>query len=243
MALSPQVVHLVIDCINQLKTNSKNKLKVASLGYPDILLSLATLEDNYGLKGLASRPDWKEVSKFHGRGELKIPSAESFFDSLGVELDVLDIKQWRGGEIIVDLNCPIKDKTLLNKYDLVINNGTTEHCFNVVQAMINIWKMVKVGGCVLDWGPAWMPNHGFWSFNPTLYYDFYGANGGQVLTQSLWNFESRDEKTVEVPYEINPVKRFNFSSYNCSLLTLSKKTAKLNKIVYPVQTKYKSMGL
>ena len=53
--------------------------------------------------------------------------------------------------------------------------------------MWNIAKMCAQGGEIIHVGPLNnQPNHGFYQFSPTLYYDFYEANGFQVEEASLY---------------------------------------------------------
>lgn len=235
MALSPQVVELVIQTIKMLPKGAR----VASLGYPDILLPLEFIEREFGLTGLEPHPDSTNITKFHGRGEFVVPTGESFFKSLGAELSVLDIKAWRGDEIIVDLNHPI-DLAKIEPFDLLIDNGTTEHCFNVPQAMVNYLYLVKPEGYIIHWNPSNMMNHGFYNFSPTFFWDWYEHNGCTVEHQSLWNFE---KEKGEVGYDVPSTKRFNFTSYNCSLLTLVKRGKILFNGVYPNQAKYRKLGI
>lgn len=236
MALSPQVVKLVEQVLT--KDLKGKDIKVASLGYPDILLPL----DSFSFKDkLEPHPDSESITNFHGRGSFVIPTAESFFKALGATLEVLDVKAWRGDEIIVDLNYDANPK---ETYDLLLDNGTLEHCFNVPMAIWNIRGFVKPGGYVIHWNPHHMPNHGFYNFSSTFFWDWYEANGGKVVDQTLWNFETNDGKTQEVGYMVPNTKRFNFPSYNNSLLTLVKiESERSEKPVFPVQTKYRKMGL
>jgi hypothetical protein len=71
----------------------------------------------------------------------------------------------------VDLNYP---EDWPEKYDVVIDGGTAEHCFNVGQVFANILSAVRPdGGIVVHVNPLNMMNHGFWNISPTAYADFY----------------------------------------------------------------------
>lgn len=83
-----------------------------------------------------------------------------------METDYFDIQKVRENEIILDLNeeLPIMYE---KKYDLVIDTGTHEHCFNVGTAFINMLKLFKNYGCIVtNMSPMNYPNHGFWNFFP-----------------------------------------------------------------------------
>lgn len=59
------------------------------------------------------------------------------------------------------------------QYQLVIDTGTLEHCFNVGQAFMNVAVSVSIGGVILQAAPLNRFNHGFWSFSPTADHDFF----------------------------------------------------------------------
>lgn len=77
----------------------------------------------------------------------------------------------------LDLNKPLP-ADLLFKYELVYDGGTTEHCFDIKQVLSNAINLVKEGGIIIHHLPMNKSiGHGFYQFSPTLFFDFYGANG------------------------------------------------------------------
>jgi hypothetical protein len=60
----------------------------------------------------------------------------------------------------------------------VLDCGTTEHCFNVGQAIINAAHAVKPGGAIFHCFPMCVMNHGFWNASPTAFKDFYFRTAG-----------------------------------------------------------------
>lgn len=233
MALSPQVVNAIVEISQQLEKGSK----VLALGYPDILVGIKELEEKFKLEGLEEHKDSRSISSYHGRGSIKVPTAESFFKSLGLELSVLDIKEWRGGELVGDLNYPLPSDWEGN-FSLVIDLGTIEHCFNVAMAMENILKQAKEEGYIVHFNPMNMQNHGFYNFSPTFFHDWYLSNGGSVQHQSAWVKKDKEETMVIVP----KTERFGLAEANISLLTIVRKIETLDKIIYPFQTKYANMS-
>ena len=200
--------------------------------------------DSFAFKDkLVVRKDSDKVTAFHGRDKFKVPTAESFFAALGAELIVLDIKKWVGNEVVIDLNKEYTGRKL-QYFDLLIDNGTVEHCFNAPMTMWNIRNLVKPGGYIIHWNPHHMPNHGFYNFSGTFFEDWYNANGGVVEEMVLWNFQELDGKAVEQAYQVPRTARFNFPSYNNSLLTLVKIKGKPPKNPrWPTQTKYLKLGI
>lgn len=79
----------------------------------------------------------------------------------------------------IDLNHPAQ---LGRRFDIVIDGGTAEHVFNVFQFFKNCHDLTLPGGLMLHNNPfrGWV-EHGFYSFNPTFYWDLAGANRYEVL--------------------------------------------------------------
>ena len=214
--------------------------KIMSLGYPDILANETSIGQLFGsdiLENLKIHPDSEKIIRWHGAQKVtdKIVEAHSFFAALGYELEVVDIAAARGDEIIVDLNEPCPEQ-LHQKYRLVIDGGTCEHCFNIAQAMKNLAMMVEEGGHVMQGNPLNYPNHGFYNLSPTFYYDFYLNNGFEILFFRVVNDPVHNPKLFKVPaydrsgFDGIPEKSSNF---------VIAKRLQVQDIVWPIQTKYK----
>lgn len=210
-----------------IKTSSLGvivKLKakdVLSLSYPDLVMSVDECEQITGIRG-EKRND---SNRWHNKQE-ELPETLEIFNKLGMNLTCVDIVASRDVETVVDLNYPHD----LGKFDLVLDCGTTEHCFNIGQALMNAANAVKEGGYILHTPPLSMTNHGFYCLQPTLFYDFYTQNGWEVqfIAGELNNkwFEIPAVNRVKVPAE-------------ASLLVLAKRTNS-NQLIYPMQSKYLS---
>ena len=205
---------------------------VASMGYPDIIAPMKMIEDIMGDKaaGLAYRNDSEAICKRHGLPNRPIPDAESFFSLMGAELTVYDVIQERGCEVLLDLNQPM---LTMEYYDIVLDVGTVEHCFNIAQAIINMAILVKVGGVIIHENPFNCGNHGFYSLNPTFYSDFYLANGFSVKDCRLF---SREGRIGAVPQG----KRFSFTEEEANIFFMAERLT-VKTFVYPVQAKYANM--
>ena len=105
----------------------------------------------------------------------------------------------------MDLNLPAPEN-MCGRFDIIIDPGTLEHCFNIAQAFDNIDRMLRVGGVVYHQNAIAFPNHGLWSISPTAYFDFYqprdyllgtprkfgkvlDANGHDVMLEPIDPFE------------------------------------------------------
>ena len=192
--------------------------KILSLGYPDLMVSAEEIEKLFGYKPTR----FTEAAKWHG---LKNPCPETLelFERLGSELTVVDFTQESGVEKIADLNYPHD----FGKFDLVIDSGTLEHCFNIGQAMLNAVNSVKVGGAIFHLSPLDVLNHGFYNMNPTLFNDFY--------LQNEW-----DIKEVKIMPSSSPVIHTTnrFTMYTEHIIRVLVERPHDKPIKYPIQTKY-----
>lgn len=163
---------------------STRRLTVATLGYPDLLVT-ETMFKNQGIdtselevreKFVNTSMHKKLRAKLEEDGTKQLYTAESFFNYFNMDIDVFDVYSHLGVELILDLNQPVPTDYKPN-YDLILDVGTLEHCFNVGQAFKNIMQMTRLNGTIFMAAPASKINHGFWNFNPTVYTDIFHQNG------------------------------------------------------------------
>lgn len=195
-------------------------VKALSLGYPDIVMTAKQVENTLDI----TVEKWTEFGLWHGDRK-NLPETIDLFAKLNSTLDCVDRHASRGCERIVDLNYPV----VLGEYDVVIDAGTTEHCFNIAQAMINAAEAVKVGGIIFHSPPLSMVNHGFYCVMPTMLNDFYTQNGWSIEQMSLYMdgklfVPAPTTERINVPPE---------ASTYCIAKRLTDKPMK-----YPVQAKY-----
>jgi len=165
-----------------------------------------------------------------------------FFKMLGYnEVHSVDYYPNEKPTFILDLNVPVPP-SITGQYDLVSDSGTLEHCFNVKEVLSNTIRLTKIGGYVCITTPmSGFVNHGFYSFSPTLFLDFYSANGFDVKHLSILRECGVNEKpkikrytydrsTVEVIADLFP------KSY---IFFLARKR-KSDEIRMPIQSYYKA---
>jgi len=231
------------------------KVSVAFLGYTDIMLNKKEWnETGLLVEKLVNRPNRDRLKAIHGRSDVDIvPSLPSLLTSIfgpKVNLSIFDFTHYEGSEIKHDFNYEIPAE-YHNKFDLIIDNGTIEHIFNLPQALINVKKMLKLQGVVFHVGPMIMPNHGFYSYNPTLFADFYEANGFSIedlIMRGNYNFEGRQE-TATIS-GIPKYDRFSLPSVlreqpalavlEWNLLVLAMKKQEISDTIWPIQHKYRA---
>lgn len=104
--------------------------------------------------------------------------------SLGFDnIDSMDCSDCEQCTIVHDLNEDVSDK-MHNKYDMILDFGTSEHIFNFPKVLENYNKMLKVGGRIIHGLPSSnYVDHGLYMFSPTLFYDYYSANKWDIIDQ------------------------------------------------------------
>lgn len=172
MAIDQQQWDMIVD--------AGGRGQALSAGFPDLLIEA----------DLPAR-DAPELNKLHGWYK-PIPDSREAFRSIGYDLTVIDRAKYEGSEVVADLN----EIQVLGEYDLVVDPGTSEHCFNVAQALLNLAGAVKEGGVISQALPMSMFNHGYWNVNPVALLDFYELNGFEVEQFLIRGIEPLDRKDL-----------------------------------------------
>jgi SAM-dependent methyltransferase len=154
---------LLKSCLTVLAPHLKDA-RILSLGYPDLAVSADDIHNILGVRPTV----FQELTHY--------PETVHVFEQLGCSLRCVDIVRSRRVEEVLDMNHPHD----LGQYDLVLDAGTIEHCFNIAQALFNAANAVKPGGRVFHTPPMSMLNHGFYNVCPTMLFDFYTQNGWEI---------------------------------------------------------------
>lgn len=192
--------------------------RVLCLSYPDIVASAEQLKKAFGF----------DTTLFTNRGEVhqvkyNLPETMDVFKKFGADMECVDVFPHTGFEKIVDLNYPCD----LGKYDLVIDPGTMEHCFNIGQAMMNAANAVKAGGHIFHLSPLMMINHGFYNICPTMMFDFYTQNDWEISTLEAVNSTN---------IKFHEIHRFHMNVEYILCCFAKRKTEAALK--FPMQSKY-----
>lgn len=135
-----------------------------------------------------------------------------------------------------DLNGPLE---LPRKYHVVMNLGTAEHVFNVAQVMKSIHDHTLPNGLMIHGLPfaGWV-DHGFYSFNPTFYWDLAAANGYAMLACAY--AELKPLKIVQLPRResIHEMARSGQIGGNALIYVLLRKPDSDAEFNIPVQGYY-----
>jgi SAM-dependent methyltransferase len=247
MGLDTHACQVLVTHIQKLfeqRPKVNNPLKIASLGYQDILCIHEMVDKWFGAgsqKRLFPRPNSNNLLRVHGKngaGCNFVPTMQSFFDLLGnVEVDTIDFQQYQGTEIVFDLGTPLPPE-LEKQYDVIIDGGTIEHIFNISQALNNITKMLRIGGIVYHAAPINLINHGFYNISPTLFYDYYGDSGFEIEYAKIVTQSANGQ---EVTWTISDAPHMDriWLSQEGSLQFVAKRTKEMEILKPPIQGKYR----
>lgn len=112
---------------------------------------------------------------------------ERLFTALGYPaMEALDFTHAEGARHIHDLNRPVPD-ALRDRFDIVIDGGTTEHVFYIGQALDNCHEMLRPGGLFLSYVSCdgWF-GHGFFQTGPDVPWRYWHhARGYEMIEVTL----------------------------------------------------------
>lgn len=112
---------------------------------------------------------------------------EALLTKLGYPtIEALDFTDKEGAQHIHDLNTPVPE-ALREKFDIVIDGGTTEHIFYIGQALDNCHALLAPGGLMLGYVACdgWF-GHGFFQTGPDVPWRYWHhARGYEVLEVSI----------------------------------------------------------
>ncbi|HVJ87276.1 MAG TPA: class I SAM-dependent methyltransferase [Caulifigura sp.] len=132
--------------------------------------------------GVTLSPDGFEPHQNAGLAARGFVSDRSLLKGLGFsEVLRVDVSGYEHCDELLDLNSPETPEHLRGRFDVVLDSGTIEHVFDLPAALRHCARLVKPGGRVIHLTPSSnCVEHGFYSVSPTLFHDFYKANGFDV---------------------------------------------------------------
>ncbi len=183
--------------LNFLLLNSKRR----EFGKTLTLGKLKIYVDEFNIKKILNDKNYKKQKYID---EVLI----NYFGS--TQVDVLDIDDYEGANIIHDLNIKIPEK-LEDKYDTILDFGTLEHIFDVKTAIENISLMSKKNGMILHVSPTNnFCGHGFYQLSPEFFNTVYSLNKSYKNTE-IFLSNTYDSKNWYKLKEFNN-KRINIQS-------------------------------
>lgn len=183
--------------------------------------------------------------------QVKTISDQTFFQLLGFDVvQSTDASDYEKADFIHDFNQPVPE-TMHGRFDVVFDGGSLEHIFHLPNAFSNFHALLKVGGRVLHDSPTHnFVDHGFFCFSPTLFWDYYEANGftdlrGHLVGMKL-PFKHNDVPKVFrytpgvlEPYAVGGFTKDKFQGCEMFVTTFSAtKQAESKGNVIPTQRRY-----
>jgi hypothetical protein len=170
MAIGMPTVLLYYDL--QQKGYLNQPQKVVELGSQDIALEQQEL-----MKSV--------VAELFG---VKIPQSNllnprTIYQSMGFKTYKCIDADGRHDALVFDLNKDLqKNYGYSEKFDLVTNHGTTEHCFDQYHCWQNIHNLCSTGGIMIHVLPTQgYVNHGMYKYEPSFFYNLAAANQYKLL--------------------------------------------------------------
>lgn len=198
-------------------------------------LKLKSLKEGFDTKNKI--PDWI------GTPREKFTNAHTVLILLGAErVFVTDISDYENPDYLIDLNYDVNEEHY-ERFDVILDVGTLEHVFDISVALSNLVKMLKKGGRIILILPSSNAiDHGFYSFSPTLFFDFFTANGFSNFSCYLIEGSSFNYMKKSKIYRYNYIgKQYPLTSKNgvevCFFATKNN-DANFKKINKPIQSIY-----
>jgi hypothetical protein len=151
-------------------------------------------------------------------------------------LSAVDLVEGPEAEYRLDLNQPLP---IDRQFDIVLNLGTAEHIFNIGQCYRSMHELTKPGGLIITCGPfTGSIDHGFYTIQPTFYYDLAAANGYHFLTLLL--VTSTPQSIVQIGHRDELVTMANEGRLppNSGLYAVYRKASQETAFVTPLQGYY-----
>lgn len=110
----------------------------------------------------------------------------AFFRLMGLESFSSDANAYEDCDYLMDLNAGPAADLAGKQFDAVLDGGTVEHVFHLPNALANVHRLLKTGGCVIHVGVAnGNVDHGFYQISPCFFLEYYEANGYEILESKL----------------------------------------------------------
>jgi SAM-dependent methyltransferase len=124
---------------------------------------------------------------------------EPLFQLLGAEeVQAMDVSDYEQAGLIHDLNQPIPD-FLRGQFTAVVDGGSLEHVFNIVQAFKNCMELTGEGGSLISLAPANnFLGHGFHQLSPEFLFAALSPENGFKMGRVLVHENKKNAPVFEV---------------------------------------------
>lgn len=214
MALGGKVLDLMFDLYG--KGFFKEINSVIDMGDQDVNATFNEIQnkfENYKVK--FNERDWANAKNFPKRPRV---STSILWKSFGVNeasrMDIIKLDRDSNDDnkhFIQDLNFPLKDTSLEQKFDLVTDIGNNEHPFNIVEAYNTMHKLCKINGYMIIY-QAYLNGNGFYQFDSCTVDNIAAANEYSILNSSF--IINQNNLSISIPLDKNYLKLIDLNNVN-----------------------------
>jgi len=243
----------ISNCLSKISAqkNSGDPIRILSIGYPDFIIERSLLQvSEYSqifkqctISRQAAAMQWHLLNpqKFVAISLFKVLSFNYSLDASYADIDSGTGASEKDADYIsLDLNKPLNHQP--RSFDLILDSGTSEHCFNIAQVFSTYHSLFSSGGYLYQWSPFLSPNHGFYSLNPTFYFDLDRENVFQVESFRLNLFRNyrRYFRCRSRSLSFSRADKFRIWPWNLSATILNEVLMRKgdSAFTYPIQSKY-----
>ena len=163
-----------------------------------------------------SDKDRRKIMRSHGIPEsvLAARETEGLFAALGADqVTSVDISDYEGCDLLADLTDDFASseemRPYLGRFDVIIDYGTSEHVFNVAQALVNSYNLLADDGVyIFDLPVSGWVTHCLYQFTPS-YFLSIGASPYFDLTYYFFH-----RKRADRIYRITHYNKFSYFAIN-----------------------------
>jgi SAM-dependent methyltransferase len=184
-----------------------------------------------------------KIPSWEGTPRAKNTNAQSLFQILGADnVYVADISDYENPDFLIDLNYPV-DPVYHDRFDTIVDVGTLEHLFDVPTALENIIKMLKDNGTLVSVLPSSnLIDHGFYSFSPTLFYDYFKSNGFNKISCYLREYSpfiyEKKGRLYKYKFVDREIPIISSNSVELTFIATKTDNCDSNNILKPIQGIY-----
>jgi hypothetical protein len=155
-------------------------------------------------------------------------------------VDSFDISDYENATFLHDFNNKISQDHA-QKYDWILDLGTTEHIFNLPQAFENYRSMLSIGGRIVHVLPANNFNgHGFWQFSAELFFSLYNSSNGFGEVRIFFADLNKENIWYRAPRPHSGERTVFWSETETYILVFARKSANVSHPFYLQQSDYLS---
>lgn len=162
--------------------------EAATFGIPDLASTFAGFLAEIDCQALALQQEAKALGAAKSDYQRLFGGARLFYQAIFAPRSITSVDGLSNrNSLCVDLNLPCD---LGRAFDVSINNGTSEHVFNLANVFKFMHDHTKSGGVMLHWTPGvgWL-DHGLYNVQPGFFFDLSSANEYEVLLAALCTHE------------------------------------------------------